>query len=83
MTCLRIVSHTQNANDSQYCANSITRIAQNLVLGCIFKLIGAVSILNVKYHVCKSYAPSTNITEMAGIMHHILYTNKNTDCYAL
>lgn len=83
MTCLQIVSHTQNASDSQYCANSIRRIARNLVLGCILKLIGAVSVLNVKYQVSKSYAPSMNITEMAGIMHHILYTNKNTDCYAL
>lgn len=83
MTCLQIPSHAQIASDSQYCANSIRRIATNLVLGCVLKLIGAVSVLNVKYQVSKSYAPSMNITEMAGIMHHILYTNKNTDCYAL
>lgn len=63
---------TQNTSDSQYCANSITRIAGNLVLGCIFTLISAVSILHVKYRIAKSYAPSMDVTEMAGIMHHIL-----------
>ena len=83
MTGLWIVYHTENVRNSQYCANPITGLARNFVLGCIFKLIGAVSILIIKYQVSKSYAPSMNITELAGIMHHILHTNKNTGCCVL